>query len=585
MARDRKDYTVRGSDANVIEIDDYRQAPWQQCWNRNTYDFRRWLFVGRPELDRHGNAEGLLHAGRDKMVEAMRDAVWHMPAKRDTSKESYCVSGLVNWFEYLDCLYAAGRPVTELEEIDRALLESFMHWLRHTKAAATDNGRLSYTSAKIVYSHSKTVLQYLVRQKVLPEGIFPRNPFPNSNRAYTSHKPYKKMVMTALLRALAEDIRGVREGTLNISDSETLSVYLLVIAARTGRNPDPLFKMTFDALRPHPIKPDKLMLLVTYKNRGNSTSIQGLQCQWQIEDMASLPMDAVTLFHEVSKMTLPLVAGASPGVRDRLWLFRASGSGSSVKDQVTALNKDHFKHAVLNIINRHNLVDENGKPLKLNISRLRATFSERMWQLTGGDILMTAQLNGNSPAVTDRHYLAATPEMEANHRRLGFIMHADWSGAGDDENKLEELSMETGIPVPQLMKILSGENNTGVGRCCDPRHGNKAPGDGRLCTCWRECFDCPDQVVMESDLYRLFSFYWLLTDERNFISLSRWNELYAPIIHKIDNEIVAPNLRTQDNSKGCFDTYRVNKYREDARSNPHLMWRDRTILGGFIEAT
>jgi hypothetical protein len=88
---------------------------------------------------------------------------------------------------------------------------------------------------------------------------------------------------------------------------------------------------------------------------------------------------------------------------------------------------------------------------------------------------------------------------------------------------------------------------------------------------------------MESDLYRLFSFYWLLTDERNFISLPRWDELYKPIICKIDQEIVAHNLRSKDNPKGCFDPYRVKKYREEARSNPHPMWRDRAILGGADE--
>jgi hypothetical protein len=84
---------------------------------------------------------------------------------------------------------------------------------------------------------------------------------------------------------------------------------------------------------------------------------------------------------------------------------------------------------------------------------------------------------------------------------------------------------------------------------------------------------------MESDLYRLFSFYYLLLKERNFISRSRWDELYGKIIHIIDHEIITPNLRTRKNPKGCFEPYRVQKYRAEAEANPHPMWRDRTILG------
>lgn len=578
MRDGKKNYTILGPDKRVVDLDDFRKAPWQQHWDKTTFDFRRWLYVGRPKMDEHDTGSGLQYIGRDKMVEALCDAVWHMPTKRASTKWGYCNDGMARWFEYLDYLHAAGQSVTELDEIDLSLMEGYIHWLLHTKEAATTSGHLSYVAAKDIYSSTKAVLQYLVQHQALSEGIFPQNPFPNSNRAKKSHRPYPKRVIAALLRAMGEDIRGLRDGTLNLSGSETLTLYLLVIAARSGRNPEPLLQMTRDALRPHPIKPDRLGLLVTFKYRGNSTSVQAFAYQQKTEDMVPVPMDVVALFHEVIKMTALLADEAAPELRNRLWLFR-----NETRGQISTLKSGSYRSAATKIVKRHNLMDENELPLMLNISRLRATFSQRMWEITGGDVILTAQLNGNSPTVTDRHYLAVTQEMIANHRRLGHLMHFDWSGSVDDEGKLEELSRETGIPISQLKKIYHGENNTGVGRCRDPLHGHKAPDNGDLCTRWRECFDCPDQVVMESDLYRLFSFYWLLTDERNFISLPRWDELYKPIICKIDQEIVAHNLRSKDNPKGCFDPYRVKKYREEARSNPHPMWRDRAILGGADE--
>jgi hypothetical protein len=224
MMRDgKKDYTIIGQEKCIVEIDDYRKAPWQQRWDKSTFDFRRWLYVGRPELDEHGRGNDLQHTGRDGMVEALRDAVWFMPAKRASTKCGYCNDGMARWFEYLDCLDAAGQSVTELDEIDLSILEGYINWLRHTKEAVTANGRLSYVAAKNIYSSTKAVLQHLARQQALPEGIFPRNPFPNSNRAKNSHRPYPKRVMAALLRALGEDIRGLRDGTHSNSPDQKSS--------------------------------------------------------------------------------------------------------------------------------------------------------------------------------------------------------------------------------------------------------------------------------------------------------------------------------------------------------------------------
>ena len=583
----KKDYTIRGPGNEPVSITDYRKAPWQQCYFKNSHDFRRWLYVGRPRLAEQGHSvpeeqgisKELIRAGRDGMVEAIRDAVWFMPSRSDETKHSYCRCGLTTWFEYLDCRDAAGQPVYELMEISQEVIWGYIIWLRDSKASGTDTGRLSYIAAKTFYSQTKSVLKYLVHQSALPEGLFPRNPFPNSNRAGIGHKPYPKNVMTALMGAAYKDIKMLRDGTLKISDPQTLTVYLLVIAARTGCNPTPLLELTRDAVKEHPIKPDRLGLLVTYKRRGYNTSVQTFTSQKQIEGMVSMPMDALTLYKEVVSLTEPLVAEMPLGQRDRLWLYRQTGSGRGIKDRVDILTQHKYFMAAQNIIKRHELQDYDGKLLQLNISRLRKTFAQRMWQLTGGDIVAVSEQLGNTPAVAGQAYVAVTPEMEANFRRLGHIMHADWGGKIDDLAFLAELSRETGISAEQLKNIAVGNNNTGVGRCTDPLRGEKAPGDGTHCIRWVECFYCENQLVMESDLYRLLSFYYLLLKERNFISRPRWNELYGRIIDIIDHEIILPNLRTKEAPKGCFDPYRVQKYRAESEANPHPMWRDRTILG------
>jgi hypothetical protein len=568
----RKEYSVKEAVSDAVSIEAYREAPWVQKWASTTFDFRRWSYVGRPKLDEQQLGEGLIHAGRDSLVEALRNAIWDISSVTDCTKCTYCGSGLRSLFEFLDSRHAI-KPVTSLEQIDEVVLEEFIYWLRHIKQGKTQTGKLSEKSVLNYYEAIKAVLHHLVNQEALPADIFPANAFPNIGRAGNKHAPYPKEVMRQILKALATDIKRLREGTLKLWPKESLIIYLMAMAARSGRNPGPLMNATRDALQPHPIKKNMAILQV-FKNRGNGTHIQGYRCQEEIEDVITVPMDVVTLFHEINGITAPLVRAAPAELKNQLWLYRIS-RGKSV-GAVALL--ENYHHDAQRIVERHNLKDIDGKPLRLNISRLRATFTMRMWLLTGGDLFKTAALAGNVPAVTDRNYLAPTPEMESNHRRLGHVMHADLSDAINDQKKLEALSIEIGIPVEQLVHILSGKNNTGVGRCRDPLHGFKAPGDGTLCTRWLGCFTCPDQVVMESDMYRLYSFYFLLLKERNFLPRERWDEIYGPVIHIIDHEIVAPNLRTGKKPRGCFDPLRVKKMREQAEREPHPMWRTREIL-------
>jgi len=574
MGRNRKEYAITQAGCDVVDINEYRKAPWVQTWGIHTHDFRRWLYIGRPNLNKHKHGKGLVHAGRDNIVSALRDAVWNAVV-RDTTKQFYCANGLAIFFEFLDARHKI-HPVTSLEQIDRVLLEEFIYWLRHIKQANTETGRLAYNGARKGYSAFKSVLLHLVQQNALLRDFFPVNPFPNSNRTINNHAPYSKQVMRELLKALSQDIQELRSGKLKLSPSESLTVYLLVIAARSGRNPTPLLEATRDALQPHPIKPQQMALLQLYKNRGSTSHLQGYRFQRKFEDVVSVPMDVITLFHEVDGMTAPLVNDAPVRLKNRLWIYRSLSNRNY--GELMALSLPRYRKSTLNIVKRHNLKEIDGEPLKLNISRLRATFTQRMWYLTSGDIVKTAKLAGNHPNVTDRHYLTATPEMEANHRRLGHVMHADLSGALDNPDKLESLSREVGIPADQLLRIANGENSTGVGRCRDPLHGAKAPGDGALCTRWLACFTCPDQVVLESDIYRLYSFYFLLIKERNFMQRQRWDEVYGPIINIIDNEIVDPNLRTAQNPRGCFYPLRVKRMRERAEREPHPMWRSREIL-------
>ena len=81
---------------------------------------------------------------------------------------------------------------------------------------------------------------------------------------------------------------------------------------------------------------------------------------------------------------------------------------------------------------------------------------------------------------------------------------------------------------------------------------------GRLLSCFR----CPNMMVFEDDLWRLFSFYFRLLSERSKLKTDHWMQTYAPIIRRIDQDI-AP----------LFPQDIVNAARTKAKTNPHPTWK------------
>lgn len=152
-------------------------------------------------------------------------------------------------------------------------------------------------------------------------------------------------------------------------------------------------------------------------------------------------------------------------------------------------------------VERHrHIADQPGNdggpaPLRLNVSRLRQTFAQGMWVLSGGNLMRTSRLLGNLPSVTDSHYLDVTPEMQRNHKFVGTILHATITEKTQDLGFRSQLGQQLGMAPDQLDRLLNGEMNTGVGRCTDYLQGRYAPRNGRdVCTRFLHCFRCPNQV-------------------------------------------------------------------------------------------
>ena len=181
--------------------------------------------------------------------------------------------------------------------------------------------------------------------------------------------------------------------------------------------------------------------------------------------------------------------------------------------------------------------------------RLRKTFENRLFSLSGQDPFLTAKLSGHTPKVSNDHYLEAPETAER-----------DWHLMGEVRTEAL-LSHGKVAPLPT--------QNTPVARCRDTRHGDLAPKNGEHCQRFLACFRCRSFVVTGDDLYRVYSLYWMLVRQRERMGASAWKRVYWHIIRIIDTEI-APR----------FDAEFVAIQCQRAKVDPHPFWRDPDLLEG-----
>ncbi len=530
------------------------------------YDFSPWL----------SHKTTLKSANREKLVHEMCAALNRI-ARFATSTTVMTIfrGSLPVWFEYLDHRFdMGGTHVGSKHDIERRVLEDFASWLLYRKTKRTISGRHSYTGARTIYTQVKAIWLELIATGGMNHACIPDNPFPNSNRAIISRTPYTKEEMRHLIGALASDLRFIRSKEFIGEQSDVLIVYLLLLAVRTGRNPSPIFELTRNALQPHPIKPETHALLTTYKRRGNNISVQSFKLKTnEIEDSVSVTASVATLIGEVRELNEHLTHKAPEKIQNSLWLLE-SGSNAE-KGKIICINPTNVHEMIQRFVARHKLVSDGVKdksssppPFQLTITRLRKTFATKIWELTGGDLVRTATALGNQPKITDTHYLDVTPEMIRNHRFVGMCLEFDLRGKTNDAETIAKLANKMSVSSKEAKRILQGEYNTGVGRCSSPVSGKFSPQNGITpCTAFLHCFRCPNQVIMESDLHRLFSFYWLLIKERNLIKRNQWHKFYSWVLREID-QVISPK----------FPQDVVTHVREEARLNPHPMWQNRLIL-------
>ncbi|SNC62542.1 hypothetical protein SAMN04487881_0681 [Marinobacter sp. es.048] len=448
-----------------------------------------------------------------------------------TTIVNYWIGGFRYLAPFLSLLHAASGERLTMADLNADTIKQFLQHLR--------NEPVGYSSQKNYFTATKSLLRACHRFGFWPEAdmitVWPRNPFPNSNKRKKSQKALSKNEKRFLIKALRTEMERIVAHSEPLTNFD-LTVCVLSIALSTGMNPTPILELTTDCVQPHPLK-SNLRLLVSFKRRGMNTHVVALRKSEEVAEMASI--------HLYAADAIELIVERNAAVRaqfddpHRLLIYeckRKSHAGQPYRLTAAVLHQTTKR-----LVDQHQLETDDGKPLALNVSRLRQTLINRVWELSGQDPLITARTGRHTVQTGNAHYWEAPPEAETNMRFLG-------------EARVEEMRGKS---------TIIASDRTPVSSCKDVRQGQRAPKNGQPCQDYLGCFRCKSFVVTGDDLYRLFSFYWAALRNYDTFGGKRWTKYLKQVIRLIDEEI-APH----------FDQALVKEQREKAKDHPHPFWRD-----------
>lgn len=509
-----------------------------------TFDFARWY-----------------GSGIDQIVYACQRQIERFLVRQDAEVSratilTYCSNGLKTFLNYLQVLSAARRRELTLQQIDRTVIDGYLGFLR-------DMG-IKTTAQKSNYGATKAVLVALCRRGLIVEVLagdqatFPSNPFPGVHRKVKGERPlplrermaFSIAVKTAVMPIFSDDVEPT---------SELLSYALFIIALHTGRNTWPLLEMRTDCLRAHP--KGSTYFLVLYKRRGHAESRVAIRSEQagDIEAMPTVRPTVAALIRRVIHLSDRLRLEAPPHLKDAVWLYRMRSPswGRGTIGEVRELNLDMLSRSAGLLAKRYKLVDADGNPTRINVSRLRKTFVNRVYEILEGDVAATAVAAGNTIKVATESYLRPGENAQKNWQFMGRAM-------------VEEL----------LTNKIGATERTPVGRCSDTRHGEYAPKrDGSVCMSFFNCLRCRNYVVTGDDLYKVFSFYWRLLRERARMAPTRWKRQFAHVVRLIERDVAEAGV-----AQGVFKQAEVDSARERARRDPHPFWRLDSVVAHLMEA-
>lgn len=288
-------------------------------------------------------------------------------------------------------------------------VQHFIGWLE--KLAQADGW--SINSTRGAYKSIKAVLVEMFAQGFVsgePSRFFRRGAV-TWRSGESRHTSLSDAEQDRLARAIKSDLVNVHHGRLTLTQGAVQGLRLLLVAHRQGLNPTPLLEMRRDALAPGFLPGIIRIRTFKYRNKKSRSGVGRRAQGAQAKQQENKPADEQDLFFDLSEgavlqqaiaSTRDLVDEAAAALKHRIWLYR--DSSRPTQGRVTCLNPSTLDAAITGVIERHDLLGDDGEPLRVNLSRLRKSRFDRALRLADGDMVVTANLMGNTPRVSGRDY-------------------------------------------------------------------------------------------------------------------------------------------------------------------------------------
>lgn len=451
---------------------------------------------------------------------------------------AYLNSGFANFADYLAIYHQVLEHDITQTDLNLTAINGFKIHLKDREPPLKYRGQKSY------YMHTKSLLKAMHNYNYWNitankyKDTFPSNPYPESKERAKGHSPLtqqeKRQVVIALKLALQPIININR---INPLTSYELTIAILAIAMQTGINTSPLLNMTINSLATHPLKANRKLLIV-HKYRGNATQVHNLKQSEELKITKGIKLNVALIIERV----IALNQRQRDEINSNLLMIYKEKSRSR---KMTSLTDSSLYLNINKFAQKYNFTDDDDNPMVLNLSRIRKSFINGIYELSGEDLIVTAKAAKHSRLNTSNYYLQAPEETKRNLGIMGEI---------------------------RVKNILSNDTEiTPLGQCKDTKYGDRAPKNGKICADFLGCFRCKSFVITGDDLYKLFSFYWAIVRNRDSFGRKDWKRHLRNIITIIDTEIEPEFAK-----RGMLTT--VQTMREKAKQTPHPYWHNLDML-------
>lgn len=472
-------------------------------------------------------------------------------------------------------------------------VQHFIGWLKMRAQAAGWRPR----TTRNVYKASKAVLVEMFAQGLIsgqPSRFFPRGAVSwrdgGSRQTSLSDAEQERLV-----KAVKADLVDLHHGRLNLTQGQVQGLRLLVVAHRQGLNPTPLLEMRRDALAPAFLPGTIRVRTVKHRNKKIRGSLgraaqqrvgqpppEG-QAKEQDEENLVFDLSEGAVLQQAISSTRDLVQEARPALKQRIWLYR-SEAGARAIGSVTCLDKSSLRAAIEGIVQRHGLLGDDGKPLRVNLSRLRKSRFDRGLRVADGDIAIAANLLGNTPRTAGTNY----PSMnDARKAVAAGFMNDDYPALMRSGPALRQVGEIRPVQVHRVKATKGGApiempQPTPVSGCQDSLHGEHAPHDGHNhCDRYVMCLFCSSFTVVGTveGLWRLFSFQAFARAELDYLDETLGGERTADeLLEDLRDRYRVAIPYIDDFTQRQFAKTKVARSRANTAAKLHPFWQHQMTM-------